>query len=155
MKYALSAIALIAAASAQSSTLTVPAPGAACTGSAYCAGESTPIILRCIDGKAQPGNCDDNLDEPPLGALCVSYAPAQASCSAIQSVSTPVGTAPIGTGTGAPGPTSNGTLTYTPTGPTASSTGTGPVPTGGAAGRWSSGAMAGAVVAVLGGIVVL
>jgi len=66
-------------------------PGAPCTGSvAYCIGGSggSDIILRCMYGTLQPGNCADNLDEPPLGALCVDPAPppgGSATCSAITS----------------------------------------------------------------------
>jgi hypothetical protein len=63
------------------------APGAPCTGSvAYCAASN--IILRCESGVLQPGNCNDNLDEPPLGALCVDSAPppgGSATCVAITS----------------------------------------------------------------------
>jgi len=36
----------------------------------FCAGNSlsTNIIIRCVNGVAQPGNCNDNLDgEPPVG----------------------------------------------------------------------------------------
>jgi len=36
----------------------------------FCAGDSlsTNIIIRCVNGKAGPGNCNDNLDgEPPVG----------------------------------------------------------------------------------------
>jgi hypothetical protein len=36
----------------------------------FCAGESlgTNIIIRCVNGVAGPGNCNDNLDgEPPVG----------------------------------------------------------------------------------------
>src|SRR6202012_907135 len=60
-----------------------------CSGSvAYCAGGS--IILRCEYGTLQAGNCDDNLDEPPLGALCVDSAPSggSATCVAITASST-------------------------------------------------------------------
>jgi hypothetical protein len=66
-------------------------PGAPCTGSvAYCVGGSggSDIILRCMYGALQPGNCADNLDEPPLGAVCVDPAPppgGSATCSAITS----------------------------------------------------------------------
>jgi len=63
-------------------------PGGNCTGdSSFCAGG--PIILRCTGGKLQPGNCADNLNEPPLGALCVQTSPTagDAHCEAITSSS--------------------------------------------------------------------
>src|SRR5437764_734243 len=76
--------------SSSSSTATPTiAPGASCTGSvAYCVGGSgvSNIILRCIGNVLQPGNCNDNLNQPPLGALCIDSAPppgGSATCSAI------------------------------------------------------------------------
>jgi len=68
-------------------------PFGPCVGNvAYCASGSdqSPIILRCGEGTSgilQPGNCDDNLDEPPLGALCLETSPTagDAVCWAIGS----------------------------------------------------------------------
>src|SRR5437588_469206 len=62
--------------------------GSACTGSVnYCAGTSgsTNIILRCIDGKVIAGNCNDNLGEPPNGAVCIESSPSSgdAECKAL------------------------------------------------------------------------
>ena len=92
---------------AASSSIAVGAP---CTGAvAYCAASN--IILRCTNGYLQPGNCNDNLDEPPLGALCVDSAPApggSATCVAITSSST----SPSASPTIAPGATCTGAVAY-------------------------------------------
>jgi len=92
---------------AASSSIAVGAP---CTGSvAYCAASN--IILRCTNGYLQAGNCNDNLDEPPLGALCVDSAPApggSATCVAITSSST----SPSASPTIAPGATCTGVVAY-------------------------------------------
>jgi hypothetical protein len=55
----------------------------------FCAGDSltTNIIIRCVNGVAGPGNCNDNLDgEPPIGlnpTLCYqsSATAGDAACS--------------------------------------------------------------------------
>jgi hypothetical protein len=55
----------------------------------FCAGDSlgTNIIIRCVNGVAGPGNCNDNLDgEPPMGlnpTLCYqsSATAGDAACS--------------------------------------------------------------------------
>jgi len=65
-----------------------------CVGSeAYCVDGSagSNIILRCNEGATpntlNPGNCNDNLDEPPNGALCLESSPTagDAVCWAIGS----------------------------------------------------------------------
>jgi hypothetical protein len=65
-----------------------PTQGGPCGGgNAYCAGTSgqTNIILRCTGTTLQAGNCNDNLNEPEFGAVCIDSAPApggNAQCSA-------------------------------------------------------------------------
>src|SRR6202044_1318038 len=109
-----------------SSTATATiAPSAACTGTvAYCVGGSggSDIILRCSDNILQPGNCDDNLGEPPLGALCIDTAPppgGSATCSAISSPT------PTSSSSSTPSPSPTNSSTATPTiAPSAACTGT-------------------------------
>ena len=89
MKYMLLSLAMAVVASAADSSLTVPTPGATCTGSAaYCAGTDTNIILRCGDGTIYAGNCNDDTGEPSQGALCNSFAANTATCSVIGSSET-------------------------------------------------------------------
>ena len=63
---------------------------------AYCI-VGSPIILRCEGPYLRPGNCDDNTDEPPFGALCIESSPSagNAFCLAVGSPKpapfTPVG----------------------------------------------------------------
>jgi hypothetical protein len=107
---------------AAASSSVVIAQGAPCTGAvAYCAASN--IILRCNYGYLQAGNCNDNLDEPPLGALCVDSAPApggSATCVAITSstssaasVTTTSSTkSPSASPTIAPGATCTGAVAY-------------------------------------------
>ena len=104
--------------SSSSSTATPTiAPGAPCTGTvAYCVGGSggSDIILRCVGNVLQPGNCDDNLNEPPLGALCIDSAPppgGSATCSAI-STPTSSSSSSSATPTIAPGAPCTGTVAY-------------------------------------------
>ena len=128
----------------------VPTPGSQCSDdSAFCV--AGPIIARCDAGYLGYGNCDDNLNEPPLGATCISYAPSRASCSAYQTIGGSNGT------TGLPGSSatpSNGTFpgaTNTPTSPNP------PVSTGAAdkTRSWTGPVLVGAVALIAGGAIVL
>ena len=84
----------------------------------------------------------------------MSYATAQASCSAYSvNVSVVTGSPPTSG-------TLSGTSKSTPTGQTTSSTAAGPMSTNAAVGQWMtgatvSGATIGAIIAVLGGIIAL
>ncbi|KAE9375261.1 hypothetical protein N431DRAFT_463359 [Stipitochalara longipes BDJ] len=117
----------------------------------FCAGTSlgTNIIIRCVNGVAGPGNCNDNLDgEPPVGlnpALCYQSSPTagDAACSkncivygateftlpnctpyytassSSTSSSSSTGSSPTYSATS---PTTTSTTTYPPTSPTTSPT---------------------------------
>jgi hypothetical protein len=108
-------------------------PDEACFGDvAYCAGG--PIILRCDGTSLGAGNCEDNLNHPPLGALCVesNSTAGNAICSAVGSSAPPFPSVTGGLGTPTASPSvvtsasssvsasSNGgsliTVTVTPTG---------------------------------------
>jgi hypothetical protein len=75
-------------------------PGSPCYGNvAYCA--AGPIILRCSGTSLGAGNCDDNLDEPQFGALCIesNSTAGDAVCSAVGSSAPPFPSVTGGLGT--------------------------------------------------------
>ena len=75
-------------------------PYEACYGDvAYCA--TGPIILRCDGTSLGPGNCEDNLNHPQYGALCVesNSTAGDAICSAVGSSAPPFPSVTGGLGT--------------------------------------------------------
>jgi hypothetical protein len=101
---------------ASSSAGPTVSPGAPCSGSTnYCAGG--PIILRCNGNKLSPGNCNDNLNFPPLGALCVDAAPSPGGSASCSAVTAPSSTTSSAAPTISPGAPCSGSVSYCAGGP--------------------------------------